>query len=201
KWTYETVTHETFEEVEEVEEVVDEKEAVVIIGRDHSTIPAIQEKIDEEVKSKDTIVTSTLESVTVEDIVEKTVETTAITAAPSDLPEVVVVTKSGEAVSKGPSWLSRVISGAETAAGAAAGAVASGAGHVAHGVGSAAGAVASGAGHVAHGAEYAVGAVALGAGVAVVGAGLAAAGAIHKIDGVWKRTVKVITTRKAHVDE
>ena len=59
----------------------------------------------------------------------------------------------------------------------------------------------SGAEHVAHGAEYAVGAVALGAGVAVVGAGLATVGAIHKIDGVWKRTVHVLTTRKAHVDE
>ena len=33
------------------------------------------------------------------------------------------------------------------------------------------------------------------------GAGLAASGALHKVDGVWKRAVAVMTTRKAHVDE
>ncbi|KAG0196973.1 hypothetical protein BGX28_009522, partial [Mortierella sp. GBA30] len=32
------------------------------------------------------------------------------------------------------------------------------------------------------------------------GAGVAAVGALTKIDGVWKRTVQVVTTRKAHVD-
>ncbi|KAF9272248.1 hypothetical protein BGZ88_005040, partial [Linnemannia elongata] len=32
------------------------------------------------------------------------------------------------------------------------------------------------------------------------GAGLAAAGALTQVDGVWKRTVQVLTTRKAHVD-
>ena len=33
------------------------------------------------------------------------------------------------------------------------------------------------------------------------GAGAAAAGALTQVDGVWKRTVQVLTTRKAHVDE
>ncbi|KAF9904817.1 hypothetical protein EC991_002321, partial [Linnemannia zychae] len=32
------------------------------------------------------------------------------------------------------------------------------------------------------------------------GAGVVAAGALTKVDGVWKRTVQVLTTRKAHVD-
>ncbi|KAF9117387.1 hypothetical protein BGW39_002226, partial [Mortierella sp. 14UC] len=32
------------------------------------------------------------------------------------------------------------------------------------------------------------------------GAGAAAAGALTQVDGVWKRTVQVLTTRKAHVD-
>ena len=32
------------------------------------------------------------------------------------------------------------------------------------------------------------------------GAGIAAAGALTQVDGVWKRTVQVLTTRKAHVD-
>ncbi|KAG0305545.1 hypothetical protein BGZ99_002047, partial [Dissophora globulifera] len=33
------------------------------------------------------------------------------------------------------------------------------------------------------------------------GAGAAAAGALTQVDGVWKRAVQVVTTRKAHVDE
>ena len=33
------------------------------------------------------------------------------------------------------------------------------------------------------------------------GAGVAAVGALTQVDGVWKRTVQVLTTRKAHVDK
>ncbi|KAF9083323.1 hypothetical protein BGX23_011578, partial [Mortierella sp. AD031] len=52
------------------------------------------------------------------------------------------------------------------------------------------------------------GAVAIGAGAPAVGAvhdaasgaGHAAHGALENVDGVWKRTVQVLTTRKAHVD-
>ncbi|KAF9424468.1 hypothetical protein BGZ76_003512, partial [Entomortierella beljakovae] len=33
------------------------------------------------------------------------------------------------------------------------------------------------------------------------GAGAAASGALKQVDGVWKRTAEVLTTRKAHVDE
>ncbi|KAG0029631.1 hypothetical protein BGZ81_003558, partial [Podila clonocystis] len=52
------------------------------------------------------------------------------------------------------------------------------------------------------------GAAAVGAGAAVdhgahhvaSAAGHAAPGALEKVDGVWKRTVQVLTTRKAHVD-
>ncbi|KAF9535931.1 hypothetical protein EC957_001416, partial [Mortierella hygrophila] len=49
-----------------------------------------------------------------------------------------------------------------------------------------AGAVVAGAGTVAAGAAS--------------GAGNAASGALEKVDGVWKRTVQVLTTRKANVD-
>ncbi|KAF9117984.1 hypothetical protein BG015_006780, partial [Linnemannia schmuckeri] len=42
--------------------------------------------------------------------------------------------------------------------------------------------------------------VANGADAAAAGAGNAASGALTKVDGVWKRTVQVLTTRKAHVD-
>jgi hypothetical protein len=44
------------------------------------------------------------------------------------------------------------------------------------------------------------GAVAAGAAGAASGAGNVASGALEKVDGVWKRTVQVLTTRKAHVD-
>ncbi|KAF9078930.1 hypothetical protein BGX23_005687, partial [Mortierella sp. AD031] len=39
-----------------------------------------------------------------------------------------------------------------------------------------------------------------GAAVAAAGAGAAASGAMTQVDGVWKRSVQVLTTRKAHVD-
>ncbi|KAF9118428.1 hypothetical protein BGX30_004583, partial [Mortierella sp. GBA39] len=56
---------------------------------------------------------------------------------------------------------------------------------------------ATGAGAVAVGA----GALAVGAAKDVAsGAGHAAHGALEKVDGVWKRSVQVLTTRKAHVD-
>ncbi|KAG0352140.1 hypothetical protein BGX24_007661, partial [Mortierella sp. AD032] len=42
--------------------------------------------------------------------------------------------------------------------------------------------------------------LAVGAGAVASGAGNAASGALTKVDGVWKRTVQVLTTRKAHVD-
>ncbi|KAG0350129.1 hypothetical protein BGZ54_004000, partial [Gamsiella multidivaricata] len=47
-------------------------------------------------------------------------------------------------------------------------------------------------------AARSVGHVAVGAGVV---AGLVTYGALQKVDGVWKRTVQVLTTRKARVDE
>ncbi|KAG0374561.1 hypothetical protein BGX24_010241 [Mortierella sp. AD032] len=62
-----------------------------------------------------------------------------------------------------------------------------------HHIATAAGATVVGAGTIAVGA----GALAIGA---VHGAGRAAFGALTKVDGVWKRTVQVLTTRKAHVD-
>ncbi|KAG0023907.1 hypothetical protein BGZ82_010620 [Podila clonocystis] len=45
-----------------------------------------------------------------------------------------------------------------------------------------------------------VGAVAVGVAVAVGASASVAYGALTKVDGVWKRTVQVLTTRKAHVD-
>ncbi|KAF9197373.1 hypothetical protein BGZ59_005486, partial [Podila verticillata] len=75
------------------------------------------------------------------------------------------------AAPKGTSWFKKVVS-----AGAGAVAVAGGA-------------VIAGGAAVAYGAHH-----------VASGAGSAASGALTKVDGVWKRTVQVLTTRKAHVD-
>ncbi|KAF9993659.1 hypothetical protein BGZ80_008064, partial [Entomortierella chlamydospora] len=87
----------------------------------------------------------------------------------------------------------------------AAGAAGSAAKSAAHGVGSVAagatGAVVNTAEHAARGVGHVAEAVAIGTGAVVIGGGLLAAGALHKVDGVWKRIVQVLTTRKAHVDK
>ncbi|KAF9170529.1 hypothetical protein BGX20_008864, partial [Mortierella sp. AD010] len=66
---------------------------------------------------------------------------------------------------------------------------------------SASGAVVHGAESTARGVGHVAGAVAIGTGAVVNGGGLLAADTLHKVDGVWKRTVQVLTTRKANVDE
>ncbi|KAG0333710.1 hypothetical protein BG005_005070, partial [Podila minutissima] len=87
------------------------------------------------------------------------------------------------AVSQGSSWFKK--------------AIAIGAGVTAVGVGAVvAGAVVAGSA-AKHGAEH----IASGAHQVASGAGSATSGALEKVDGVWKRTVQVLTTRKAHVDK
>ncbi|KAF9116514.1 hypothetical protein BGX27_001808 [Mortierella sp. AM989] len=154
-------------------EEIEEVEEVVEES-EASTIAAHQEEvvIDDVVAGKGTTATT---AVTTEDEI-MVQDVTKVEAIVDDVKETVVIKESGvanPAVSKGSSWFSRVISKSEAAA---------------HGVGSAA---------------VGVGAVALGSGAAVVecGVALATAGALHKVDGVWKRTVQVFTTRKAHVDK
>ncbi|KAF9151549.1 hypothetical protein BGX20_005384, partial [Mortierella sp. AD010] len=183
KWTYETKTYETFEEVEEVEEVVDETKAQEIISQ--------QER---EVEENPTTVT------------ESTTTTTTEEAVVTEEDEV-----SKPADSKG-SLFGHLVSSTEAAAGAVgtaasevAGAAGSAAKSPARRVGSAAsetaGAVVHGAESAARGVGHAAEAVAIGTGAVVIGGGLLATGALHKVDGVWKRTVQVLTARKALVDE
>ncbi|KAF9971049.1 hypothetical protein BGZ75_002037, partial [Mortierella antarctica] len=202
RWTYEVKTYETFEEVEEIEEVVEETEAAVIIARekeivvdDHSVqidtltteikkgtvVQQTQQTVvvvDQQVKSKETVTaTPEKEGVIVEATNEDIVESVAVSElAPEQktVKEVVITREIGiakPAVPEKSSWFRRALSGAEAAA-LGAGALVVGAGAVAAGV-------AAGAAH---------------------GAGHAASGALHKVDGVWKRTVQVLTTRKAKVD-
>ncbi|KAF9133005.1 hypothetical protein BG015_003633, partial [Linnemannia schmuckeri] len=199
RFTYEVKTYESFETVEEVEEVVEETEAVAIIAREQDTvthdktvtevvtstvqedivIEQTQEKtvlVEDEIQTKETVIAACVdESITVEATVEEVVESVAVSEEQEVVKEVVITKETGVIVepadTKATSWFRRAVSGV--------------------------GAVVVGAGAVAVGA----GALAVGAANdAASGAGHAASGALEKVDGVWKRTVQVLTTRKAHVD-
>ncbi|KAG0014368.1 hypothetical protein BGZ82_001786, partial [Podila clonocystis] len=129
--------------------------------------------VDEVVTKTETTTTVTEEEVVLHETTEKVVEIVEEERGKVIVKETIVETGvvAQPAVSKGSSWFKKVVS-------AGAGAVAVGAGAVIAG----GAAVAYGAHHVAS------------------GAGSAASGALTKVDGVWKRTVQVLTTRKAHVD-
>ncbi|KAG0278223.1 hypothetical protein BGZ97_009760, partial [Linnemannia gamsii] len=203
-------TYETFETTEEIEEIVEETEAVAIIAREqeivteesvvHEVITSTvqddivveqkQEKtviVEDEVQTKETVITAVVdETIAVETSLEEVVESVAVTEEQQIVKEVVIQKETGvivePAVTKQTSWFRRAIGSAGTAVGAAA----VGVGAVAIGTG----ALALGAGALAVGAVHDV----------ASGAGHAAHGALEKVDGVWKRTVQVLTTRKAHVD-
>ncbi|KAF9569219.1 hypothetical protein EC968_002657, partial [Mortierella alpina] len=175
RWTYEVKTYETFEEVEEVEEVVDEIEVETIVNREKVesvTLDTTGSTVEEVVHEHVVKDTEVTEDQkTKECIVEGTQEMTV----EETIQEVVTKKETGviakPAVSEKSSWFRRAISNAEAAA-LGAGALVVGAGAVAVGV--------------AAGAAY--------------GAGHVASGTLRKVDGVWKRTVQVLTTRKAKVD-
>ncbi|KAF9271212.1 hypothetical protein BGZ68_004023, partial [Mortierella alpina] len=174
RWTYEVKTYETFEEIEEVEEIVEETEVETIVAREKAEMTVIGNSSSTEIVQEN--VTEESSVVDLEETEKSTVEETTAVAVEEIKKEVVAVKETGKvaepAVSEKSSWFRRALSGAEAAA-LGAGALVVGAGAVAVGV--TAGAV-SGAGH-------------------------AASDALHKVDGVWKRTVQVLTTRKAKVDE
>ncbi|KAF9356543.1 hypothetical protein BGX26_005145 [Mortierella sp. AD094] len=142
--------------------------------------------------------TSTTTATICEEVAVEVIKSEIVIKEDGHVKEVVEVKETGKvsepAVSKGSSWFRRVISTTEAAARGAAGAVGSSAA-------GATGAVVHGAESATHGVGHVAGAVAIGTGVVAVGAGLATAGALYKVDGVWKRTVQVLATRKAHVDE
>ncbi|KAF9410646.1 hypothetical protein BGZ94_001583, partial [Podila epigama] len=177
-WTYEVKTYETFETVEEIEEIVEEAEAEVIIKKEQQLVIE-----DVEVKTE-TVTTVTEEEVVLEHTTEKTEVVVETETEKETIKEIVVESGSTKpAVSKGSSWFRKAVGGV------AAGVAVVGAAGV--------GAVVAGAGAVKDGAHH----VASGAHKVASGAGSAAAGALHQVDGVWKRTVQVLTTRKAKVDE
>ncbi|KAF9940340.1 hypothetical protein BGZ70_006345, partial [Mortierella alpina] len=170
RWTYEVKTYEAFEEIEDVEEVVEETEAALIISRVKKIV------VDDHSVQIDTLTTEIKQDVVVQQTQEKVVLVDEEVKSRHDTVKEVIVTKetgviSQPAVSEKSSWFRRAINSAEAAA---------------HG----AGALVVGAGAVAVGVTAG----------AAYGAGQAASGALHKVDGVWKRTVQVLTTRKAHVD-
>ncbi|KAF9536755.1 hypothetical protein BGW38_010131, partial [Lunasporangiospora selenospora] len=160
----------TYEEIEEVEEVVE-----VVEETEAQIIIAREMEIQVEDK---TIVTETKtieskEEVAIEHVTKE--KTIVVEEENKTDVEVIITKESGvvakPAVSTGSSWFRRAITGA--------GAVVVGGAAVVAGAGVA---VVHGAGHVAS------------------GAGHAASGALEKVDGVWRRTVQVLTTRKAKVD-
>ncbi|KAF9373316.1 hypothetical protein CPB97_000656, partial [Podila verticillata] len=180
QWTYEVRTYETYEYVEEIEEIVEEEEAQVIIQHereiqvDETTVKTdvttvtsqnelvletVQEEVvvvDEQVQSKETVITKTEEEqvkvdVSIEEIVkevEVAEEIEHVTNKHTTTVEAGVIAQ--PAVTKNNSWFRKLAGGAT--------------------------AIAS-------------------------GAGAAASGALTQVDGVWKRTVEVVTARKARVDE
>ncbi|KAG0008433.1 hypothetical protein BGZ82_004682, partial [Podila clonocystis] len=179
QWAYEIKIYETYEEIEHVEEVVEEAEADIIIKREKETTVSEDVTVHEE-----TTTTTTNEEV----ILEHTTETTEVIVEEEtqkeNVTEVVVETDVAKpAVSKGSSWFKKAVGGV---AAVDAGAAAIGVGAAVAG----AGAVKSGAHHVSSGVHQ-----------VAPGAGSAASGALEKVDGVWRRTVLVLTTRKAHVDK
>ncbi|KAF9929156.1 hypothetical protein BGZ65_005926 [Modicella reniformis] len=135
----------------------------------------------------------------------ETIVITKTTVIEEKVPEVVIIKEEVKvlepAVTEKTSWFRRALSATEAAAHKVASGAAGAAGAVAHGAESAY----DGATDAAKVVAVGTGALALGAGALVVGAaygaGHAAAGAARKVDGVWKRTAQVLTTRKAHVDE
>ncbi|KAF9338791.1 hypothetical protein BGX26_009572, partial [Mortierella sp. AD094] len=118
RYTYETKTYETFEEVVEVEEVVDETEVATIITK------------EQEVAVEDATInteTTTTTTVTTEDVTVEHVEKAVVDVKDDQtVTEVVEVKETGKvtepAVSKGSSWFRKVISTTEAAARGAAGA-------------------------------------------------------------------------------
>ncbi|KAF9342581.1 hypothetical protein BGX34_007933, partial [Mortierella sp. NVP85] len=176
----------TFEEEEIIEEIVEEEEAKQIIEK---------QIVVEDAKLKETTIVGTGKETVVEKIVEAEI---VVEDKGKEVKEVVVIEESGKviepAVSAKTSWFRKAV-----------GAVGAAAGKVGDAAGAAAGKVASGAESAYHGAGDVAKGVAIGTGVlaagAVIGTGLAAHAAIKKVDGVWKRAVQVVTTRKAKVDE
>ncbi|KAF9271458.1 hypothetical protein BGZ68_003595, partial [Mortierella alpina] len=195
RWTYETKTYETFEEIEEVEEVVEETQAALIISRekemaleggnavqietsrteiqDDVVVQHVQEKVvvvDEEVQSKETVTETTEEEQVKVEVSIENVVDSLVISEPEQKQEVV---KEHEVVDT-----REIITETGVIAQPAVTQKSSWFRKV----------LGSGA------------AVAAGVAGAAIGAGAVASGALSKVDGVWKRTVQVLTTRKAHVD-
>ncbi|KAG0199433.1 hypothetical protein BGX31_004293, partial [Mortierella sp. GBA43] len=157
---------------EEYEEV--EEVVEVIEESEAQEIIKIQEKEAQGVKTEETKIIHKDDKIAIEKVVE--VKKDIIVAEDVQVKETVTEVTVGhvtkEAVPQGTSWFRRVTN-----------------------------AVGSAADSVGHGIKDAAKGVAVGTVIVAAGAGAAAHGALHKVDGVWKRTVNVLTTHKAKVDE
>ncbi|KAF8964998.1 hypothetical protein BGZ52_011687, partial [Haplosporangium bisporale] len=180
QWTYEVRTYETYEYVEEIEEIFEEEEAQVIIQHER------QIHVDENtVKTDVTTVTSQNE------LVLETVQEDVVVVDEQVQSQETVITKTEEEQVKVDVSIEEVVKQVEVVD------------EVEHVTKNHTTTVETGV--IAQPAvtknnswfrKFAVGATAVAS-----GAGAAASGALTQVDGVWKRTVEVLTTRKARVDE
>jgi hypothetical protein len=156
---------------EEYEEIEEVQE--VIEESEVEEIIKIQEKEAEAVKTEETKIVHKDDKTTVQKEVEVKKD---VIVEDVHIKETVTEVTTGvvteEAVPKGTSWFRKAVS-----------------------------AVGGAADSVGQGLKGAAKGVAVGTVVVAAGAGAAAHGALKQVDGVWKRTVEVLTTRKAHVDE
>ncbi|KAG0043718.1 hypothetical protein BGZ83_011087, partial [Gryganskiella cystojenkinii] len=179
RWSYEEQSYETFEEIEEVEEIYDETEAATIIAREQEVV------VDDRTKTTEASTTviqgkkvlSTVEETTVivdEDVVNKrTVVADTTTENKVSVETTVEEVVSDVAVTEEVSGVKSTDTITEITTEK----------------------------QVAVVAHPAISKESSWFRRIATGAGVAAVGALTQVDGVWKRTVRVLTTRKAKVDE
>ncbi|KAF9345813.1 hypothetical protein BGX26_002705, partial [Mortierella sp. AD094] len=171
RFTYEFKTYDTYETIEEIEEVVDEAEVQTIIAREH------EEVVDENIKKTETTTVTTQGGVVVE-----TVQDVSILVGEEVKAKESIVLKSEE-TTKDVTTETTVEHVVE---------------NVAEDVKKKEVVISTSTGVIA---KPAVTKETSWFRKIATGAGIAAAGALSQVDGVWKRTVKVVTARKGHVDE
>ncbi|KAF9896072.1 hypothetical protein BX616_008194, partial [Lobosporangium transversale] len=183
RFTYQTITHEVVEETEVIEEVIEETEVTTVVTEETKSTTGdviIKEETKTINQGEEIILEHHEQKETVIEPKDEVEEKEVTVAGEKKVIEVATKIEKGvvtqPAVPKKASWFRRVVKSGEDTIRGVGSAVAGAAESAAHGVGQVAQDVATGAEGVAY-------------------------GALQKVDGVWKRTVQVLTIRKAKVDE
>ncbi|KAF9398099.1 hypothetical protein BGZ94_006104, partial [Podila epigama] len=183
KWTYELVTYETYEVVEEIEEIVEEDEAQVIIAHEREI------RVDEGTTKTETTTVTTQNEV----VIETTQEEVVVVDEEVESKKTIVTKTEDEQVTIDTS-VEKVVKEVEVTEASRDETIET----TKHVTVVETGVVAKPA--VNKNTSW-FRKIATHAGGIASGAGAAAAGALTKADGVWKRTVEVLTLRKAKVDQ